>query len=180
MAHRGDHRVTATGRRLEGWDLRLADEARAKAGELGEADQGRRGRAVTEHEQQGFCHLWLDEDIQRSATRTRRADGELARLPALLHLRVADDAHQARRALVERAQRLAPHHRLRAAAPDPSAQPAVGGNDRLVAGPRGGRRLAANDSGQHAWRAGRGELAKLVEDVVRYSFTPAARRAAQT
>ena len=81
---------------------------------------------------------------------------------------------------MKRAQRLAPHDRLGAAASDPSAQPAVGGDDRLVAGPRGGRRLAPNDRGQHARRAGRGELAELVEDVVRYSLTPAARSAAQT
>src|SRR5258708_13572194 len=63
---------------------------------------------------------------------------------------------------------------------DPATQPAVAGDHRLVTGTRGGRRLAAHDSRQHAWRAGRRVFVKQLDYLVCYSVTPFERSAAQT
>src|SRR5262249_49583581 len=93
---------------------------------------------------------------------------------------VGHDPNQARRALRKGLQRLAPHERLRTAAPYPSPQPAIGGDHCLVARPCRGGRVAADDRGQHAGRAGRGQLGQERDRVVRYSVTPLDLSAAQT
>src|SRR5260370_401538 len=76
--------------------------------------------------------------------------------------------------------RLAHHDRLRAAAADPAAEAPVGSDDRLVAGPRRCRRLAADDGRQRAWRPVGRVFPKQIQNFVGYSVTPFDLRAAQT
>ncbi len=102
-------------------------------------------------------------------------------MPAgLLDLIAAHDVNELRRAVSQRTQRLPPHHRLRAAAANPAAEPSVGRDHRLVAGPRRGGRLGADDSRQRTRDAASLEFADQVEDFVGYSVTPFDRKAAQT
>ena len=99
----------------------------------------------------------------------------------LLHLvGVTDDVDELWCAGSQGPQGLTADDRLRAAAADPSAEAAVGGDDGAITRTRRGRRLDAHDGREHAWRARGLVLPQQVEDFVAYSFTPAARSAAQT
>src|SRR5712691_311808 len=180
LSHRGDHRVAVSRRDLERPDLGLAYGAGSKASQLREPDHGVRCRAFPKHQEQRLRQSRLDEDVEGPAAGTCRRDHQLAVLSRLLDLIATDDVNELGRAFGQRAQRLAAHDRLRAAAADPAAQAAVGGDDRLVAGPGGGWRLDAHDRRQHARYAVGRVLPKQLQNVVGYSVTPFDRRAAQT
>ena len=156
------------------------DGAGPEAGQRAHLDERARRRAVAEDEQQRPRQSRLDEDVQRAAARAGRRDHELAALSRLLDLGRRHDPHQLRHALGQGSQRLAADDRLRAAAADPAAQAAVGRDDRLVPRPRGGGRLAAHHSRQHARRAVGRVLAEQLQYVVGYSVTPFERSAAHT
>ena len=156
------------------------DGAGPKACKRAQLHERARRRAVPEDEQQRARQARLDEDVERTAARTRGGDHELAPLASLPDLLGGHDLDQLRRALGQGAQSLAPHDRLRAASPDPPAQPAVGGDDRLVPRARRGRRLDAHDCGQRARRAVGRVLTQQLQYVVGYSVTPFERSAAQT
>ena len=180
VAHRRHHRVCVARRDLECRQVGLAHGARPKSGELGEFDERARSRAVSENREQGLGQSRLNEDIERAATGARGGNHQLSTLARLFHLVASHDVDQLRRAFGQRPQGLAAHDGLRAAAADPPSQAAVGGDHGLVAGMRGGRRLAAHDRSKRA-RGARGlVLLQQIEYVVGYSVTPPALNAAQT
>ncbi len=180
VAHRGDHGVSLSWRDFERRELGVPDGSSTKAGHVGDPHHRGRGRGVAEHEKQRFRQAWLDEDVERPATGAGGRDHQLASLSRLLHLVAADDVNELRRSLGQRPQGLSSHHRLRAAAADPAAQPSVGRDERLVTGPRGSGRLGTHDRRQRARRAVGRVLPEQVEDVAGYSVTPLDRSAAHT
>ena len=153
VAHRRHHSVCLAGPDLERGHLRLTDNPRPEAGQLREPRQAAGGRTVPKHQQQRFGQPRFDENVERAAAGTRRRDHQLAALARVLDLVPSDYVYELGRAFGQRAQCLPPHHGLGAAAADPPAQTSVSGDHRLVAGLRRGRRPAANDRRERAWRA---------------------------
>ena len=149
-------------------------------GQLGQPGQCLRSRGLAEDHQQRLWQLGLDEDVEGAAARAGEIKWSARPSGGTPWGLGRHDLDQAWRPLSEGAQGLPPDQRLRAAAADPAAQPAVGRDHRLVAWLGGRGRLAPDHRGQHAGRAGGGVVGQQPEQVVGYSVTPLARRAAQT
>src|SRR5258708_30880024 len=137
-------------------------------------------RGVAEDEQQGTWQSRLYEDVERSTARTCGCHHELPFFASLPDVFGGHDPDQLRGTFGKSTEGLAPHDRLRAASSDPTPQPSVRGDDRLVSRPGRGRRIDAHHGGQHARRAISGVLTQQLQYVVGYSVTPLDLSAAHT
>src|SRR5260370_4105751 len=135
---------------------------------------------VAEDEQQATWQSRLYENVERSTARTCGCHRELPFRASLADVFGGHDRDQLRGSFGKRAQGLAPHDRLRAASSDPTPQPSVRRDDRLVSRPGRGWRFDAHHGGQHARRAIGSVLTQQLQCVVGYSGTPLALRAAHT
>src|SRR5258708_4883857 len=137
-------------------------------------------RGVAEDEQQGTWQSRLYENVERSTARTCGCHRELPFLASLADVFGGHDPDQLRGSFGKRAQGLAPHDRLRAASSDPTPQPSVRRDDRLVSRPGRGWRFDAHHGGQHARRATGSLLTPHLQYVSVYPVTPLDLRAAHT